>query len=83
MRTYSIYFRGLKMSTHLCNVGRCIRIAQEVRKVSTKDLCDQMGVARQQMHRWKHSENLKIHTVQSFADIFDMPVGEFIDLDKA
>ena len=71
------------MSTRHCNVGKCIRIAQEVRSVSTKDLCAQMGVARQQMHRWKNSDNLKIHTVQSLADIFDMTVNEFIALDAA
>jgi transcriptional regulator with XRE-family HTH domain len=71
------------MSTRLSHIGKCIRIAQEMRSVSTKDLCDQMGVARQQMHRWKNSDNLKIHTVQSLADIFDMTVNEFIALDAA
>ena len=69
------------MSNGHCNIGKCIRIAQEVRSMPTKDLCAQMGVARQQMHRWKNSDNLKIHTVQSLASIFDMSVNEFISLD--
>jgi ribosome-binding protein aMBF1 (putative translation factor) len=81
-RLLKVNLRGLMMSTHLCNVGKCIRIAQEIKKVSTKDLCAEMGVARQQMHRWRHSENLKIHTVQSMADIFNMRLEEFVRLDR-
>lgn len=71
-----------EQSSELANAGMCIRIAQEVRNISTAELCDRMSVKRQQLHRWRNSRNLKLHTVQQFADIFGMPLDQFCTLDK-
>lgn len=70
------------MSTKLSNVGKCIRIAQEAKEVKTREICEQLGICRQQLQRWRRQENLKLHTVQQFAGIFGMSVNEFISLDE-
>lgn len=70
------------MSTRLSNVGKCIRIAQEAKDVKTRHICNELGICRQQLQRWRRQENLKLHTVQQFAGIFDMSVDEFITLDQ-
>lgn len=69
------------MSTRT-DAGLCIRIAQATRQMTTKDLCERMGVARQQMHRWRFAKNLKLHTVEEFAEVFDMELSVFCGLDK-
>lgn len=70
------------MSFELSNVGKCISIAQVITDVNTPVICERLGVARQQVHRWKKQRNIKIHTVQQLASIFDMTVDEFINLDR-
>lgn len=63
------------------DAGKCIRIAQEIRQISNKQLCDEFGCHRQQLHRWRQSDNLKLHTIQKFASIFKMSLIDFISLD--
>ena len=70
------------MSTYT-DAGHCVRIAQAKTQMSTKQLCEKMGVARQQMHRWQHSQNLKLHTVEQLAQVFGMELQEFCSLDKS
>ena len=70
------------MESNLSDAGKCIRIAQEMRSINTKELCEKMGVQRQQMHRWRLSKNLKLHIVQQFAGLFGMSLDEFCKLDK-
>ena len=70
------------MSTRLSHVGKCIRIAQAVKNIPTKEVCEVMNVTRQQVNRWRHTENNKIHTVQQLAQVFSMTVDEFLELDQ-
>lgn len=70
------------MSTYT-DAGHCVRIAQAKTQMSTKQLCEKMGVARQQMHRWQHSKNLKLHTVEQLAQVFGMELQDFCSLDKS
>lgn len=70
------------MSTRLSHVGKCIRIAQAAKNIPTREVCEALNVPRQQLNRWRHTENNKIHTVQRLAQVFSMTVDEFLELDR-
>jgi hypothetical protein len=62
------------------NVGKCIRVAQEMRDISTSTMCKDFGVSRQQVHRWRSSDDMRVHKVEEFANYFNMGRNEFLSL---
>lgn len=62
------------------NVGKCIRIAQEKRGVSTLTMAEHFNVHRQQVQRWRSSEDMRLHRIEQFANYFDMTRDEFLQL---
>lgn len=64
------------------NVGKCLRIAQEKKGVSNRDLCEGMGVVRQQVTRWRKSENMKLHQLQEICKILGVGLDEFCSLEQ-
>ena len=70
--------RGFVMMS--TNVGKCIRVAQEKRDISTAAMAKDFGVARQQAYRWRNSEDMRVHKVEEFANYFGMDRNEFLNL---
>lgn len=62
------------------NVGKCIRVAQEKRDISTIQMAKDFNVARQQVHRWRGSPDMRIHKIEEFAAYFKMTRDEFLKL---
>lgn len=79
---HQINSKVFSMSTRLSHVGKCIRIAQAAKDIPSRQVCESLGVPRQQLNRWRHSKNNKIHTVQRLAQVFSMSVDEFLELDR-
>jgi len=72
----------MKKMVHLTNVGQCVQLAQIIRGIPSAELARGMGVAPQQVHRWRIADNMRLHTVQDLAGFFSMEIEEFLDLDK-
>jgi len=62
------------------NVGKCLRIAQEKTGVRNSQLADKMGVAVQQVSRWRNRDDMTVQKVSELASCLDMTVGEFLEL---
>lgn len=60
--------------------GKCLRIAQEMHEVSNKRMAEDLGIAAQQVQRWRNMDNMKIQQVQRIARYFDMTIGQFVKL---
>lgn len=72
----------MKKKVRLANVGQCVQLAQIIRGIPSAELARGMGVVPQQVHRWRISNNMRLHTVQDLAEFFSMEIGEFLDLDN-
>jgi hypothetical protein len=62
------------------NIGKCIRVAQEMRDISTSKMARDFGVVRQQVHRWRNAEDMRVHKAEEFANYFDMDRNAFLSL---
>lgn len=62
------------------NVGKCIRIAQEKRDVSTQNMARDFSVHRQQVQRWRSAQDMRLHRIEEFAEYFRMGRDEFLKL---
>ncbi len=65
----------------MTNAGRCVRKAQELKKITSANLARLSGVKPQQVMRWRKQENMKLHTMQELCRIFDMSLDDFCSLD--
>lgn len=54
------------------NIGRSIRIAQEIRGVSNVAIASNFNVHCQQVSRWRNAKDMKISLVSSLSKYFDM-----------
>lgn len=64
------------------NVGKCLQVAQILKNVKSADLAAGLGVAPQQVVRWRSASNMRLHTVQEIASYLGMSLDEFCSLDK-
>jgi len=62
------------------NIGRSIRIAQEIRGVSNVAIASNFKVHCQQVSRWRNSKDMKISLVSSLSKYFNMSLDEFLGL---
>lgn len=62
------------------NVGKCVRIAQAKREISTANMADDFGVFRQQVQRWRSANDMRLHKVEELAEYFGMSRDEFLKL---
>ena len=65
----------------MTNAGKCVRVAQAMRDISSANLARLSGVQPQQVMRWRKQENMKLHTMQELCRIFDMSLDDFCSLD--
>jgi tellurite resistance-related uncharacterized protein len=62
------------------NVGKSLRIAQELNEVSSRELAKDLTVSPQQVHRWRHMSDMKLSKIQIFCNYFDMEICKFLEL---
>jgi protein tyrosine phosphatase len=61
-------------------VGKCIKIAQEKRDITTMQMARDFNVHRQQVQRWRASDDMRLHKIEEFAEYFRMSRDEFLRL---
>lgn len=62
------------------DVGKCIKVAQMKRTIRSDQMAKDFSVAKQQVYRWRNSEDMSVSKALMFADYFNMSVGEFLEL---
>ena len=67
---------------HLINVGNCFRIAQDKTGITDAKIMADKKVLRQQVYRWRVSEDMSLHKIQGWARYFNMTLEEFLGLDN-
>ena len=63
-------------------MGKCLRLAQELKEIKSADLARGLNVLPQQVLRWRQQKNMRLHQVQAIAAFFSMSVDEFVALEK-
>lgn len=64
----------------MIDAGRCLRVAQVKYNKPTMIMADEVGVSRQQIHRWRTATDMKISKMQEFSDYFGITLDEYIRL---
>ena len=62
------------------NFGKSLKTAQDLRGISNRQLMDDFGVFRQQVHRWQNTPSISIRKAELFAKYFEMDLFEFLSL---
>ena len=62
------------------NFGESLKAAQEMRGISNRQLMDDFGVFRQQVHRWQNTPSISIRKAEAFAKYFGLSLFEFLKL---
>lgn len=62
------------------NVGRSIKVALAKRGMRQHELAGKMGITASSMSQLANQEHCMTSTLQRLADIFGMPVSEFVQL---
>ena len=62
------------------NAGLCIKRAQALRGISCQKMAEDYGIHRQQVTRWRVSEDMHLSKMQGFAEYFGMNFFEFLKL---
>lgn len=64
----------------MIEAGLCLRVAQTKYGKPTMKMAEDYGVARQQVHRWRTAQDMKLSKMQEFADYFGISLVEYIKL---
>ena len=64
----------------MANIGKCFRVAQEARNISTKKLAADFKTTKQQVWRWRNAKDMKVSKVEEFAKYFKLTRNDFLDL---
>ena len=67
---------------HLINVGHCFRVAQDKTGKTDSQIMADKKVLRQQVYRWRVSDDMSLHKIQGWARYFGMTLEEFLGLDN-
>lgn len=65
----------------LINFGECFRRAQDVTGLTDSQIMDDKKVLRQQVYRWRVTEDMHLHKIQRWAEYFGMTLSEFLGID--
>jgi len=64
----------------LIHAGDCLKRAQAMRSVNSRELAKITGTSPQQVLRWRSNANIKLHTLQLICLSLDMTIQEFTNL---
>tara|TARA_R110000796_G_C14333213_1_gene409388 strand:+ start:403 stop:612 length:210 start_codon:yes stop_codon:yes gene_type:complete len=62
----------------LLDAGKCLRLAQKSKGVSSAKLAKITQTSPQQVFRWRASKNMKLHTIQLVTLAMDITIADFI-----
>jgi transcriptional regulator with XRE-family HTH domain len=63
------------------NCGERVRALQDKLSVTSVELAKRVGVTPQQLARWRHTSNLKLHTVQKVCSALGIGLHVFFEED--
>ncbi len=62
------------------NVGKSLRIAQELNEVTSRKLANDLAVSPQQVHRWRNMTDMKVSKVETICNYLNMEFSKFLEL---
>jgi|TARA_R110000764_G_scaffold214256_1_gene300737 transcriptional regulator with XRE-family HTH domain len=63
--------------------GKALIAAQDLKGVRSAQLAEQLGVSRQQIHKWRTKKDARLSLVVKFSKELDIDVMEFLELANA
>ena len=63
--------------------GKTLIAAQDLKGVRSAQLAEQLGVSRQQIHKWRTKKDARLSLVVKFSKELDIDVMEFLELANA
>lgn len=64
----------------MVDVGKCIKVAQMKRNIESEKMAHDFGVVKQQIYRWRNTEDMTVSKADEFAKYFGMTLTEFLEL---
>jgi transcriptional regulator with XRE-family HTH domain len=64
----------------LINAGDCLKKAQKLRSINSRELARLTNSSPQQVLRWRSNKNMKMHTLQILCVKLGIEIEEFIKL---
>ena len=64
----------------MVDIGKCVRVAQEMRGVSTKQMAADLKTTKQQVWRWRNAEDMKLSKIEELAEYFDITLYQFLTI---
>ena len=62
----------------MIDIGKCVRVAQEMRGVSSKQMAADFKTTKQQVWRWRNAEDMKLSKIEELAEYFKMTLNQFL-----
>lgn len=62
----------------MVDIGKCVRVAQEVRGISSKNMAADFKTTKQQVWRWRNAEDMKLSQIEKLAEYFKMSLDQFL-----
>jgi transcriptional regulator with XRE-family HTH domain len=62
----------------LIDTGKCLRNAQKIQGINSRQLAKLANTSPQQVLRWRKSSNLKLHTIQLLCSALGITIDAFI-----
>ena len=64
----------------MVDIGKCVRVAQEVRGISSKNMAADFKTTKQQIWRWRNAEDMKLSQIEKLAEYFKMSLDQFLTI---
>ena len=62
------------------NFGKCLRLAQIQKVVSSTELAAKLGITKQQVSQWRYRQDAKLSLVVKLCNNLDMHPFDFLEL---
>ena len=62
----------------MVDIGKCVRVAQEMRGISSKQMAADFKTTKQQVWRWRNAEDMKLSKIEELAEYFKMTLYQFL-----
>jgi len=62
----------------MVNIGKCVRVAQEMRGITSKKMAADFKTTKQQVWRWRNADDMKLSKIEELAEYFKMTLYQFL-----